>query len=64
MLEECKHLQLARSCNLCEAAKSIQEGFMEGYSRGFDNANFSEPKYGLAEKEFESSDAKINSDAV
>lgn len=35
MKRDCKHGQLARSCNLCEAAEAIKAAFLEGYSCGY-----------------------------
>lgn len=61
---DCKHGQLARSCNLCEAAEAIKAAFFEGYSRGFDNGSFNDPKHGLTEKEYELSDAKVSSEST
>lgn len=61
---DCKHGQLARSCNLCDAARDIEAAFYEGYARGFDNANYNEPKFGLAQEEYEGSEAKSNAESI
>jgi len=64
MDRDCKHGQLARSCNLCEAAEAIKAAFFEGYSAGFSNGNFDPPLIGLGGNEYENSDAKVNSDSI
>jgi len=64
MERDCKHGQLARSCNLCQAAEDIKAAYFEGYSAGFSNGNFDPPQIGLADNEYGNSDAKVNSESV
>ncbi len=60
----CKHKQLQRQCELCQAAEAIKEAYFEGYATGFDNADRVEPKHGLSESEYQKSDARVNSEST
>lgn len=61
---DCKHGQLKRQCPLCEASEDIKEAFLEGHRAGFYRGNRSDPMYLKGEEDYETSDAKVNSEAI
>lgn len=71
MERDCKHGQLARSCNLCDAADAIRAAFFEGFSCGYSEgvsdghpmSNRSTAKIvSQKESDWQNSDAKVNSE--
>ena len=61
---DCKHGQLARSCSLCQLAEDIKAAYFEGYSDGFSNGNFIDPRVGLSENEYLHSQARVDSESI
>jgi len=64
MAEICKHSQLSRSCEKCQAAIDIKAAYFEGYQEGFYRANRTEPEYNKSGEGYAASDAKTNSESV
>jgi len=59
----CKHRQLSRSCEKCQAAVDIKSAYFEGYSNGF-YRGIQDHKHNQAGEGYAASDAKTNSENI
>ena len=61
----CKHKQLQRQCELCQAAEAIKEAYFEGFAKGFEHGVCG--GYGDSPMHihaYPQSDAKVNSEST
>lgn len=61
----CKHKQLQRQCELCQAAESIKDAYIEGFDKGFEHGSIGgygdDPMHIHA---YPQSEAKVNSEST